>query len=664
MKLLSLAFLILAPLALLADGPADNLVANVRPIPPKGTAIAPEVRAKLADGLQELTKQIAVLKELHKARPSYLELLPDIEIFAKAVRYGLDYDELYIDDKARRDDSKTAMQLLAKGLERAKELAESKPTWPTATGLVVRGYKSKIDDSVQPYGLIVPESYSAKSGLNHRVDFWWHGRGETLNEIDFLRQRQTNFGEFVPKNAIVVHPYGRYCNGSKFAGEIDTLEVLEHVKKHYNIDENRLVARGFSLGGAACWHMAAHYPTLWAAAAPGAGFSETPEFLNVFQNEKLQPTWYEKKLWHLYNASDVPANFLNLPTVAYSGENDKQKQAADVMEREMQKGSIQLTHIIGAKAGHSYTPEAKRIINQKIDTIVAHGKKVTPNQVALQLYTLRHNKAAWVEVLGLKKHWEPAAVFAGLSADGQIVVNTQNVTALRLNFGPGEFPSHTWKVNINPASLLAATPKITPKIASDRSFSLSFSMIPEEMKTDGLAKTPGLQGPIDDAFMDSFLMVKPTGEAMNEKLGAWTQAEMKHAVDHWRKQFRGDAKVKADKDITEDDIAANNLVLWGDPKSNAVLAKIIDKLPLKEFSETQTTILIYPNPLNPKKYVVLNSGFTFREYDQLNNARQVPKLPDYAVIDISTPPDARYPGKVLRAGFFDEQWKLQADDGK
>jgi len=76
------------------------------------------------------------------------------------------------------------------------------------------------------------------------------------------------------------------------------------------------------------------------------------------------------------------------------------------------------------------------------------------------------------------------------------------------------------------------------------------------------------------------------------------------------------------------------------------------------------TLSIYPNPLNPKKYVVLNSGFTYREYDYLNNARQVPKLPDYAVIDVTTPANSRYPGKIVRAGFFDEQWKLQKDDGK
>ena len=153
-------------------------------------------------------------------------------------------------------------------------------------------------------------------------------------------------------------------------------------------------------------------------------------------------------------------------------------------------------------------------------------------------------------------------------------------------------------------------------------------------------------------------MVQPTGPPLNAALGAWTDREFKHAVEHWRKQFRGDAPVKADIAVTDADIAANNLVLWGDPKSNAVLAKIVDKLPLRDFSDKEVTVLIYPNPLNPAKYVVLNSGFTFREYDYLNNARQTPKLPDWAVIDVTSPATPRAAGKVLRAGFFDEKWQL------
>ncbi len=69
--------------------------------------------------------------------------------------------------------------------------------------------------------------------------------------------------------------------------------------------------------------------------------------------------------------------------------------------------------------------------------------------------------------------------------------------------------------------------------------------------------------------------------------------------------------------------------------------------------------MIYPNPLNPKRYVVLNSGFTYREYDYLNNARQVPKLPDYAIIDVKVPATSRAPGGIVAAGFLGEKWDLK-----
>jgi hypothetical protein len=73
-------------------------------------------------------------------------------------------------------------------------------------------------------------------------------------------------------------------------------------------------------------------------------------------------------------------------------------------------------------------------------------------------------------------------------------------------------------------------------------------------------------------------------------------------------------------------------------------------------------VLIYPNPLNPRRYVVLNSCVTFREYDNLNNARQVPKLPDWAVVDLDTPPDSRAPGRIAAAGFFGERWEVAEGD--
>ena len=125
---------------------------------------------------------------------------------------------------------------------------------------------------------------------------------------------------------------------------------------------------------------------------PGAGFAETPEFLNVFQKEKVEPTWYEKKLWHLYNATDYAQNLFNLPTVAYSGEIDRQKQAADVMAREMKKVGLELTHIIGPKTGHSYEKDAKEEVNKRIDAIVEKGQPKLPKEVKFTTYTLRYNQ--------------------------------------------------------------------------------------------------------------------------------------------------------------------------------------------------------------------------------------------------------------------------------
>src|SRR5262249_35427770 len=155
--------------------------------------------------------------------------------------------------------------------------------WTTATGLVARGYVSKIDESVQPYGLVVPASYQPGLPFRYRLDCWFHGRGENLSELNFIDGRERSPGEFTPRGTFVLHPYGRYCNANKFAGEVDLFEALEQVRKSYPIDENRLLVRGFSMGGAACWQFAVHYAGQWAAAAPGAGFAETAEFLKVFQ---------------------------------------------------------------------------------------------------------------------------------------------------------------------------------------------------------------------------------------------------------------------------------------------------------------------------------------------------------------------------------------------
>jgi hypothetical protein len=656
-----------------AGGAQDKLPEKVNRIPPPGIAIPDAERAELEEGVDDLGKNIDALRVELASKPALLELLPDVQIFYNAVRYALMHDEFY-----NVKETAVARAMLKHGFSRVQQLRAGQAAWTTATGLVVRGYVSKIDNSVQPYGLVVPASYQVGTKDKFRLDFWCHGRIEKLTELSFLDQRMKGPGEFTPPNAFVLHLYGRYCNANKFAGEVDLFEAYDSARKHYPIDENRLVIRGFSMGGASCWQFATHFPGMWAAAAPGAGFAETPEFLNIYKTEKVKPTRYEEMLWHLYNSTDYAINLFNCPTVAYSGEDDKQKQAADVMAREMDKEGLKLTHIIGPKTGHKYHPEAKVEINRQIDAMVAKGRNPVPHEIKFTTWTLRYNKCLWLELDELVDHWtraRVAAVIAGQKLDanerhGSVHIDTLNVAAFTIDMAPGTCPA---EVDAKGFRLILNGKKIdVPGPAKDRSWKVHIRVSGAPANAGALVKKHGLQGPIDDAFCDRFVMVRPTGKATQDKVGKWVAAEMTHAIDHWRRQFRGEAQVKDDAAITDADIASSNLILWGDPSSNAILAKIAAKLPIrwegkeitvgeKKFdAEHHVPVLIFPNPLNPQKYVVLNSGFTFREYDYLNNARQVPKLPDFAVIDIDVPVSPRAQGGVVVAGFFNEQWQLAA----
>ena len=115
--------------------------------------------------------------------------------------------------------------------------------------------------------MVVPPTYTGATPGKYRLDLWFHGL-ENLSELNFLDEHTRQAGQFTPADTIVMHPYGRYCNANKFAGEIDSLEAIESVAKRYRIDEDRISVRGFSMGGAAAWQFAVHYTDRWFAANP------------------------------------------------------------------------------------------------------------------------------------------------------------------------------------------------------------------------------------------------------------------------------------------------------------------------------------------------------------------------------------------------------------
>lgn len=674
---------------------------GIKLIPQPGIPLSDEERSELEAGAAALGKDIEALRQSLAKKPDRLALLPDVEVFHKAIDWALRYDE-FLDKKQLA----AAQEILVIGKGRAAELKSGKASWLASTGLVVRGYRSEIDGSVQPYGMVIPEDWKPNEKSARRLDFWAHGRSEKLTELEFISQRLRDPGQYTPEGAFVLHLYGRFCNANKFAGERDLFEALDHARHYYKIDDRQLVIRGFSMGGAAVWQFGTHFPGMWGAVQPGAGFAETRVFNKVYEEGKVPPTWWEETLYRWYDATDYVVNLENTTTVAYSGEIDGQKQAADIMIRYARQeagdenppaaeigkvnpgdGSpsaaearvaglsphLEFYHVIGPGAPHKILPEAKPEVESLVGKALAKHD-LHPQRIRFVTYTLIYPDMAWVRLEGLQQHWQRAEVTAEVQGD-KLPITTHNVSAIRL-FSPTEDVAKAPRTVVLDGQALPVSwtkEGVTfHREGGENGKGGKWAAGLPSVAAGALRKTPTLCGPVDHAFLSSFLFVKPTGEGFHEQTAAWAKSEQEHASAFWRKVFRGDAPVKADSAVTDADIANANLVLWGDPSSNAILKKILPQLPLhwdaekliigdKSYDANSTMpVMIFPNPLNPEKYVVLNSGPTFREDALLNNSQQIPKLPDWAIVDIRTAPDGKWPGQVQDAGFFNEAWRLSA----
>jgi len=118
-------------------------LAQVKRIPPPGIVISEADRADLTAALTKL-------------KPRFDSSL-DLQIRWKAVDWALRYNEFF-----KPEDVAKARQILDEAFGQA--------------GLIVHGFQSEIDDSVQPYGLVIPPSYSPNAKGKWRLDVWLHGR--------------------------------------------------------------------------------------------------------------------------------------------------------------------------------------------------------------------------------------------------------------------------------------------------------------------------------------------------------------------------------------------------------------------------------------------------------------------------------------------------------
>ncbi len=232
---------------------------------------------QIKDKTEELRKAVAALKA--KKLPD--DVFVEVEIYLKAAENIVRFEEWLAAGSI-----KWALTTLDQGLARAKQAEGGKPVWRDAPGKwVVRAYRSGIDKSIQPYAVLLPHDYGKDPKKLWRLDIVLHGRDGALTEAKFIAGHQGT----APKDLgyVQLEVYGRGNNAYRWAGETDVFEALGSAGFKYNgtklggsvIDRNRVVLRGFSMGGAGTWHIGLHHPDQFCVIGPGAGFTTTHGYI-------------------------------------------------------------------------------------------------------------------------------------------------------------------------------------------------------------------------------------------------------------------------------------------------------------------------------------------------------------------------------------------------
>lgn len=617
----------------------------------------------------QLERLQLALADLRKNRDAD-DLLPDVDVFAKAGEWILRHEEFY-----RPEYAAWTLDVLAQGQSRAADLAKGASAWQQTPGRQVLAYRSDVDESVQPYIVRLPADFGKQTERRWPLHVVLHGRDAQLTEVSFIRNYAAKPAAGVP-DWIELHVLGRTNNAYRWAGESDVFEALADVKRRYRVDDRRIVLRGFSMGGAGSWHLGLHHPSRWCSVGPGAGFVD----FYKYQNVATPLPFYQDRALSIYNPIDYVLNAFNVPICTYGGEKDEQLIASTDMVAAAEKPGVPIKLLIGPGTGHSFHPDSEREFMTFHHERLVAGRRAWSDvgEVKFVTSTLKYNTCEWLSIEEQIEPYRPTQVEAKVDDESRrLVIKTQNVAMLQV----ARDVADEVELDGDRLPLLAAAEGLLPGVyyeggpGSWRTLSYEASLgFP---RNADLRKRHNLQGPIDDAFMQPFVCVRGTGTPWNAAHADWADWTFQRFSAEWDRWFRGKVPVVNDTDVTPELWMAKSLILWGDPGSNSMLAQLLPRLPI-EWTKDLLTVnnktyalaehgvaLIYPNPLHPRRYVVINSGPTFHADDfQRSNAWLFPRLGDIAVQRFEKLGAGGYKEEVLWADFFDSNWKLPARQGE
>jgi len=542
------------------------------------------------------------------------------------------------------------------------------PVYQKLTGYRQWAYRSEIDKTLQPFSLYIPQNYNPEKKYSLVVQL----HGYSGNDYE----GGVHLANLAPSDMLIVSVYGRGDVYYESLAEQDVLDVMDIIMNNYPIDPDRVYITGNSMGGLGAWKIAQRYPDRFAALASFSGWTGT-QLLDNLGNLAIF-------IAHGEYDTEVPVHM--------------DRNAAEILK----KAGYNVTYYEIAGGAHSaWNGWTSTNDPQKLfDFFRSYTRNPSPEHIKVVIPTVRYGRHYWVAVSELDTaadadyEYKKASLFESGSipenmpmpgkieaqrvGNSEIKVMTSRIRAFSIDLSlSGIDLSKTARIIIDGQKL-----EIRPSM-KNISFSIRPDGIWEISSNDSDAKIARHDGDgVAGLFMKPVIIVYGTMDIKRKEI---LEAGARQLADwSWTEEIpigvkAGSFRVKADTELTERDIAENNLILIGNAKENSITSRIYEAFE-PYYSNGKITIngktfegnglcVTRPNPLAPERLVAcfdIPPDFLSSKVDIIQWFRIFPfRMRNVHISEIATYPAfcpdvmvlSKYPDVDVWSGWFDRNWE-------
>lgn len=550
--------------------------------------------------------------------------------------------------------------------------------YPEQRGEIVsRAYVSPISQRRQGYTIFLPRGYDPAreyplmivlhGGSSNGNLFLGVVLGNNMSWLEYDEHLWDDFEPLWSPDWIVVAPDGYGQVLWRWMGEQDVLDVLSDVETHYRVDPDRVHLSGVSNGGVGTHNIGMRHAWRFASVIAMAGAPSWIQYTGGRQTE------IDRTLLSAQSGMQLLENSRNTDYRYHHGLRDPgPMRPAFVGELDAEVARLGVpARGTWYDAGHDLlyiVHRHGRFYEQLVDV----RRKTRPQEVTLLSGDYRAARQHWLTVTRISNYPVIARLHAKAEGD-TITVETRGASAFSIDLrdaplAAGESARLLVDGDEAYRGSRAALGHVVHLVRSGGRWRAGFPQ-----RAEGLEKRAGLSGPLADAYYGRMVHVVGTQNAEHTEV---LQRAAERGARGWPLWLWSvSQQVVKDVDVDAAMMEGATLVLYGGPGDNAVLERMRDRLPIRvepgavvlgtrRFEGDDIgTRFIYPNPLAPEHYVIVQAGATAAAAAAGNNLPDF--LPDYVVYDGAATREHQrlvMPRQGTRAiGFFDDRWLVRPE---